>query len=73
MRTLTREEIARLSPDERLSLIGQLWDSLQDDQIPLPEAQRVELARRLSSLDQQRDKFITWEDLRAELAKRRPS
>jgi putative addiction module component (TIGR02574 family) len=73
MRTLTREEIARLSPDERLSLIGQLWDSLQDDQIPLPEAQRAELARRLSSLDQQRDKFITWEDLRAELAKRRPS
>ncbi len=73
MRTLTREEIARLSPEERLSLIGQLWDSLQDDQIPLPEAQRAELARRLSTLDQQRDKFITWEDLRSELAKRRPS
>ena len=73
MRTLTAEEIARLSPEERLSLIGQLWDSLHDDQIPLPEAQRAELARRLSTLDQQRDKSITWEDLRAELAKRRPS
>ena len=73
MRTLTAEEIARLSPEERLSLIGQLWDSLHDDQIPLPEAQRAELSRRLSTLDQQRDKFITWEDLRAELAKRRPS
>ncbi len=73
MRTLTPEEIARLSPEERLALIGRLWDSLQDDQIPLPEAQRAELARRLSTLDQQRDKSITWEDLRAELARRRPS
>ncbi len=73
MRTLTREEIARLSPEERLSLIGELWDSLQDEQVPLPEAQRAELARRLSTLDQQRDTFTTWEELRTELAKRRPS
>lgn len=73
VRTLTPEEIARLSPEERLSLIGQLWDSLQDDQVPLPEAQRAELSRRLSNLDQQRDKFMTWEDLRAELVKRRRS
>ncbi len=42
MQGLNSEELARLSPEERLALIGQLWDSL------------------------------TWEQLRAELARRRP-
>lgn len=73
MQTLTPEQIARLSPEERLSLIGQLWDSLQDHDVPLPPAQRAELTRRLSSLEQDRDKAVSWEELRAELEKRRPS
>jgi len=30
---LTRDEITRLSPDERLALIAQLWDSLEDHQV----------------------------------------
>lgn len=64
------EQIARLSPEERLSLIGQLWDSLQDSDIPLPAAQRAELSRRLSSLENDRKNAITWEELRSELAKR---
>jgi putative addiction module component (TIGR02574 family) len=73
MRTLTAEEIARLSPKERIALIGRLWDSLQEDDVPLPAAQRAELARRLSTLDQDREKAVTWEELRSELAKRCPS
>ena len=72
MESLTPDELARLSADERLALIGQLWDSLGDADIPLPKAQRAELARRLSSLDQDRAQAVTWEQLRAELARRRP-
>ncbi|MGB9235958.1 MAG: addiction module protein [Terriglobales bacterium] len=72
MQNLDPAELARLSPEERLALIGQLWDSLRDDDIPLPEAQKAELARRLSSLDQDRTQAVTWEQLRAELARRRP-
>jgi putative addiction module component (TIGR02574 family) len=54
-------------------LIGQLWDSLRDTDVPLlPEAQQAELGRRLSSLDQDRTQAVTWEQLRAELARRRP-
>ena len=30
MKVLTRDEIARLSPSERLTVIGDLWDSLDD-------------------------------------------
>ncbi|MGA9527752.1 MAG: addiction module protein [Terriglobales bacterium] len=72
MQNLDPVELTRLSPEERLALIGQLWDSLSDHDIPLPEAQQTELARRLSSLDQDRGQAVTWEQLRAELARRRP-
>ena len=72
MASLNSDELARLSPEERLALIGQLWDSLHDTEVPLPEAQQAELARRLSSLEQDRAQAVTWEQLRAELARRRP-
>jgi putative addiction module component (TIGR02574 family) len=72
MASLSSDELARLSPKERLALIGQLWDSLHDNEVPLPEAQQTELARRLSSLDQDRTQAVTWEQLRAELDRRRP-
>jgi len=73
MQHLDSDQLARLSPEERLVLIGQPWDSLDDTNIPLPEAQQAELARRLSSLDQDRAQAVTWEQLRAELDRRRPS
>ena len=69
---LTQDEITRLSPQERLTLIEQLWDSLTDADIPLPPAQRAELERRLATLDRDRDEGVTWESLRAELAQRCP-
>jgi putative addiction module component (TIGR02574 family) len=72
MQGLDSDELARLSPEERLALIGQLWDSLRDTDVPLPKAQQAELSRRLSSLDQDRSQAITWEQLRDELARRRP-
>jgi putative addiction module component (TIGR02574 family) len=72
MPSLDSNEFARLRPEERLALIGQLWDSLSYTEIPLPKAQQAELARRLSSLDQDRTQAVTWEQLRAELSRRRP-
>ena len=72
MASLNSYELARLSPEERLALIGELWDSLSDADVPLPEAQQAELSRRLSSLDQDLSKAVKWEELRAELARRRP-
>ena len=69
---LTPDEITRLSPDERLALIEQLWDSLDDDQVPLTPAQQAELERRLATLDHDRAQSVTWETLKAELAQRCP-
>jgi putative addiction module component (TIGR02574 family) len=72
MGSLSYDDLSRLSPEERLALIGQLWDSLSDTDVPLPEAQQAELALRLSNFDQDRAQAVTWEQLRAELERRHP-
>jgi putative addiction module component (TIGR02574 family) len=69
---LSSDEISRLSIDERLDLIGQLWDSLEHEQLPLSTAQQHELDRRLAALDQERPDGLSWEHLRAELEQRCP-
>ena len=69
---LTHDEITRLSPDERLALIAQLWDSLNEHQARLTPAQHAELERRLETLDYDRSQSVTWETLKAELEQRCP-
>jgi putative addiction module component (TIGR02574 family) len=71
MRALTTDEFDRLSPEERLALIGEPWDSLDDSEIPLTVAQTAELERRLASLASERDEGMTWEALKIELRQRR--
>lgn len=43
-------DIDRLTPTERLDLIEQLWDSFSGEEVPVPDAQREELERRLDAL-----------------------
>ena len=69
---LTHDQITRLTPDERLALISQLWDSLEDHQVPLTPAQQTELERRLETLEHDRSQSVTWEILKAELEQRYP-
>ena len=51
MELLTQDELVRLTPPERLALISQLWDSLEDNQLPLTVAQRAELDSRLAKAE----------------------
>jgi putative addiction module component (TIGR02574 family) len=69
---LSPDEMTRLSPDERLALIAQLWDSLGDEHVPVTTPQREELDRRLATLDEDRAQGVTWEALKAELEQRNP-
>lgn len=57
--------VDKLSPKERLQLIEELWDSLRDQpgSVPLTEAQREELDRRLDDLDKSGAVGIPWEDV----------
>jgi putative addiction module component (TIGR02574 family) len=57
--------IEDLSPDQRLQLLEQLWESLQahPDQLPLTAAQREELDRRLDEMDRGQTEGIPWEEV----------
>ena len=63
--------VDELSTDERIELIGRLWDSL-DAQVaaPMTETLRQELARREADADRDPDSGDSWESLRDRLAKR---
>lgn len=67
-----RQAIAKLTPSERHSLIGDLWDSITDTELPVLPTQRRELLRRLANFDEDRTQAVTWEHLKAELAARTP-
>ena len=56
-------DIAKLSPEERLELLEQLWDSLSAEAIPLTDAQRDELDRRLDELDREGPVGIPWNEV----------
>jgi putative addiction module component (TIGR02574 family) len=47
---MSKIDFSHLSQQERLDLIGELWDSL--DPTPPTPAQEIEIARRLETLDQ---------------------
>jgi putative addiction module component (TIGR02574 family) len=55
-------DIARLTPQERLDLIGELWDSLAAEDVPLTPAQEAELARRAAAFDPTHDE-LAWAKL----------
>ena len=72
MERLTHDQLVRLTPPERLALFTELWDSLENEQLPLTAAQRDELDRRFATLDADRGEGVTWETLKAELKQRCP-
>jgi len=62
-------DIGRLSVDERLRLVEELWDSLAEtpNSIPLTSAQRTELDRRLDAVEQDGAVGIPWDDVVARI------
>lgn len=60
--------IDRLSSEERLKLIGEIWDSLTPvDQLEIPATHREELDRRLAAADADPTAGKPWEEVRARL------
>jgi putative addiction module component (TIGR02574 family) len=71
MRRELLAELLELSPAERIDLIGDLWDSLEaDDLPPLTDDQIKEMERRLAEHHANPDDAISWEEFRAELRAR---
>jgi putative addiction module component (TIGR02574 family) len=57
----------RLSVDERLRLIGDIWDSIAEEAnadpgvLPLTDAQRAELDRRLAEHERDPGSAVPWD------------
>jgi putative addiction module component (TIGR02574 family) len=65
-------DINRLTRDERLELIEQLWDSLAGtpSEIALTDAQRNELDRRLDEMDRDDTLGIPWDEVVRQIRER---
>jgi putative addiction module component (TIGR02574 family) len=60
--------IDRLSAEDRVRLIGEIWDSLSpDDQLEIAESRREELDRRIAAADADPSAGLPWEEVRARL------
>ncbi len=62
-------DFSHLSVNERLQLAEDLWDSIDDEQIPIPDWHREELDRRLAAYQADPESGIQWEELRERLFK----
>jgi putative addiction module component (TIGR02574 family) len=64
--------IDRLSPEERVALALEIWESLGEDRprSRLTAEQRAELARRDAELDANPGTALSWEQIRASVEKK---
>jgi putative addiction module component (TIGR02574 family) len=68
-------DVGQLSKDERLDLIEELWDSLDDeerDSLPLSAEQERELDARLDSVEREGPGGISSDELRRQIRRRSP-
>lgn len=70
MDSLSSTDILQLTPPERLALISELWDSLEEEHLPLSMPQRDELDRRLAALEADSSRAIPWKTVKATLQSR---
>ena len=61
---------------DRLRLVEDIWDSIAEEanarpeSLPLSDAQRAELRRRVAAADQDPGRGIPWEQVKADLRER---
>jgi putative addiction module component (TIGR02574 family) len=63
-------DFTHLSQEERIDLIGELWDSLDRDRAPVTAAQKVEIKHRLATLDEDIAQGRDADEVLAELRRR---
>ena len=64
--------IDRLSVEDRLALVEELWDSIAESagDLPLTDAQREELDRRLAEHQAHPDDVVSWEQVKESIEAR---
>lgn len=66
---ISLSELDKLSTSERLQLVQDLWDSIaaEPESVPVTDAQKEELDRRLDADQSKGDESISWSKLRERL------
>ena len=70
-RTLTKDEIFDLPVSERLHLIESLWDSINPNDLPVPESHQRALDEALADYKRNPDEGRPWVEVHDELFPRR--
>lgn len=52
-------------PTRRLQLVGELWDSLTEHEVPVTDWQRDELRRRKAASEANVGRGSSWEEVKA--------
>lgn len=63
-------DYSHLSVEERLELIGDIWDSIVDgdpDAVPIPPEHIAELDRRLADEKLNPDDSVSWDEVKRKL------
>ena len=68
-KTLSNTDIRELSVEERLELVGEIWDSIIEETDPceLSDEQKAELDRRISAHRDNPKAGSTWAEVKARL------
>jgi putative addiction module component (TIGR02574 family) len=61
------QEILELSVDERISMVEQIWDSIDTNDVKSSSAQESELDARLARYAKGETKFVSWDDIKNKL------
>ena len=71
--TLTALGIDKMSVEERIALVQEIWDTIADEkEVPGPrEAQKIDLQRRVAELDANPSNVLTWEEIKTRVKGRR--
>ena len=66
-------DILELSVAERIQIVEDIWDSISQkpDQLPVSEAEKLELDRRLANYEKNPDEGVEWEALKKNLLEKR--
>ncbi len=72
MNAVIAREVANLSPDQRLALIGEIWDTVAaaPESVPVPESHRAELARRVAAHRAAPGEVVQWTEVEAQIDER---
>ena len=69
---MTRDDIERLTPEEKILLVEEIWESLgsKPENIPVSEAEKEKLERRFADHQRDPDAAVSLAEFKERLAKR---